>query len=101
MDWVSGAELLGLKLESPLYTATILCEPIASDVVAKDACPALSVTGLPSAVAPSMKVTVPLAVLGETVAFKVTCEPASAGFSEEFKVVVASAPSHMPILPAL
>jgi hypothetical protein len=49
-----------------------------------------------------MNVIVPVAVLGETVAVKLTVAPANAGFAEEVSEVVVAAPTgHAPALAAL
>jgi hypothetical protein len=66
---VSSADVVGVK------TAVRELAPSASAVVGMDAVPELTVTGLPSAVVPLMKVTVPAAVAGERVAVSVTLAP--------------------------
>ena len=60
-NWPAAEEVLVLKLLSPLYTAVIEWEPAANDVVVKLTCPELSVLVL-SAVVPSLKIIVPVAV---------------------------------------
>ena len=72
----------------------MLCEPMASVEVVKVAVPPVSVP-LPSAVVPSMKFTLPVAVpapgpLAETVAVKVTDCPNAEGLSEETTFVVVA-----------
>ena len=62
--------------------------------VANVAVPLLRGTAAPSAVEPSMKVTLPVGVAGEvevTFAVKVTDWPATDGFTEEVSVVVVGA----------
>jgi hypothetical protein len=68
----------------------IECDPAASVEVAKLAPPPLSVP-VPSVVLPSLKVTVPVAAEGETVAVKVTEEPNVDGFAEEASATVVLA----------
>ena len=91
---VTAAEVLVAKLASPEYTAVMECEPASSEDVERVAWPAAFNAGLPSAVVPSLKVTVPVGVPGEvlaTVAVKVTDWPAVDGFNEEARVVVVGA----------
>jgi len=45
--WLSGAEVLGLKLAEPWYAAVIECVPAASEETEMDALPLMSVA-LPS-----------------------------------------------------
>ena len=73
----------------------MLCEPAPSEEVVKVAClEALSVP-VPSVVAPSLKVTVPVGVpdplVGVTVAVKVTACPTVLGFGDEDSAVVVAA----------
>ena len=78
------AELVSVvKLLSPLYWAVIECVPAARLDVAKVATPDDRVTAVPSAVVPSLKVTVPVGVLTEedTVAVKVMEFLAKTGFT--------------------
>jgi hypothetical protein len=65
----------------------IECEPAASVEMLNVAFPALSAP-VPSAVLPSVNVTVPVAVVGVTVAVKVTDEPYADGFGDEASVTV-------------
>lgn len=56
-----AAEVLAVKLESPLYLAAMECEP--NDKPERESCAALPETLIvPNKVAPSRKVTVPVAV---------------------------------------
>ncbi len=71
------------------------CEPTERFVVAKVACPELSVF-VPSDAAPSLKITVPVGVPAPgatalTVAVKVTDWPKTVGFGDEASVVTLSA----------
>jgi len=67
----------------------IECDPNASVAVLYVATPLLSVP-VPSVVLPSLKVTVPVAVAGETVAVNVTEEPNDDGFADEASEVVVA-----------
>ena len=66
----------------PPYVAVIECEPAVKVVVLKVARPLLSVP-VPRVVLPSLKVTVPVAAEGATVAVNVTDVPAVDGFADE------------------
>ena len=95
-NWMSAAEVLLLKLVSPLYTAVMLCFPTANVDVVKVALPEEFKVPAPIDVAPSRNVTVPVGVpeLGEvatTVAVNVTGVKASVGFAEEASVVEVEA----------
>jgi hypothetical protein len=68
----------------------IECDPSASVEVLKVAIPLLRVP-VPNVVLPSLKVTVPVAAEGETVAVKVTETPAADGFDDEVRVTVVVA----------
>jgi len=74
----SGAEVLLLKLVSPLYAAVMDCVPTASVEVVNLALP-LIIVAVPSVEAPFLNVTVPLGgevvPVGVTVAVKVTDWP--------------------------
>jgi hypothetical protein len=76
--WLSGVDVLPLKLLEPWYAAVIDCEPAASDDVESDALP-LARVALPSVVdvVESVKVTVPAGVpaVELTEAVKVTVCP--------------------------
>jgi hypothetical protein len=85
--WVNNAEALPLKLVSPLYTAVMLWLPTARVAVLKWPIPDLSVA-VPKVAAPSMKVTVPVADEGATVAVKVTGWPNVDGLADERSDVV-------------
>ena len=61
----------------------IECAPTASVVIGRAAFPPLRATGPPRSVAPSLNCTVPVAVLGVTVAVSVTDCPTVDGFGEE------------------
>jgi len=63
----------------------IECDPAASVEMLNVAFPLLMVP-VPSVVLPSLKVTVPVAAEGETVAVKVTEEPNVDGFADEASV---------------
>jgi hypothetical protein len=65
----------------------IECVPAVENEVARVALPELSVP-VPSEVVPSRKVTVPVAVEGETVAVSVTLVPVATEVAEEVSVVV-------------
>jgi hypothetical protein len=87
---VNTADVLGLKLLSPLYLAVMEWLPTDRlDVVNEAILPVPSVD-VPSETLPSRKVTVPVGVPGEpvTVAVKVTAWPDRDGLSEETMVVV-------------
>jgi hypothetical protein len=74
---VSGSDALAASLLEPLYAAVTRCCPTVQKLVIRVAAPALSVAGVPSEVdvVVSVKVTVPVAVEGETVAVKLTFSP--------------------------
>ena len=77
------------------------CEPRASAEVDSVALPLLT-DEVPNVVPPSMKVTVPVAAPGETVAVIVTDVPATTGFcDEETVVVVGVSTGTIPDAPAL
>src|SRR5256885_10691493 len=85
--WVSTMEGLGRKLVLPLYPAVIAWLPADSKFVLNAAVPALSVP-VPTVVAPSLKVTVPVGVptpgvTAVTVAENVTDWPYTDGLSDE------------------
>jgi len=65
----------------------IECDPSASVEMLKVAIPLLRVP-VPNVVLPSLKVTVPVAAEGETVAVKATVTPDADGFDDEATVVV-------------
>ena len=84
--------MLGAKLLSPTYAAEMLWLPTAREGVLRIAVPELSVA-VPSIVAPSLNVTVPVGTREEepaalTVAVKLTCWPNTEGFAEALNVVV-------------
>src|ERR1700683_5103532 len=86
----SCGDALPLKSALPLYVAPMLCVPAFRVEVVNSACPdPLSVT-VPSAAAPSLNVTDPVAipeVNGVTVAVNVTVCPGADGFTEETSAV--------------
>src|SRR5205814_562825 len=88
----STADVLVMKLTSPAYTAVMLWLPTDKVEVVKTASPPLSVP-VPSVVAPSLNVTVPVAVpepgrFAATAAVKMTAWPGVAGFTDEVRVTV-------------
>src|SRR5437867_146205 len=90
---VSLGDVLPLKFASPPYDAVIEWEPTASVLVTNVAWPEPSRVPVPSALGPSLKVTVPVgmpapAVLAFTVAVKVTGCPDTEGLAEEVTPVV-------------
>ena len=89
---VRVAEVLALKLALPAYVQVIECAPVARVEVERIATPELSVT-VPSDVAPSRQVTLPVGVpaLDETVMVRVTGAPEVAGLGEAETVVVLAA----------
>ena len=82
--------MLERSFVSPPYTAVIEWEATASVVVAKDATP-LAIVPVPMVVAPSLKVTVPDAVAGETVAVNVTNAPKVDGLGDDVSAVAVGA----------
>src|ERR1022692_3691346 len=86
----STEEALELKFESPLYTAVIECVPTDNAEVLKVACPPLSVP-TPIDEPPSLKVTMPVARVEDTVAVNVTDAPSVEGLSDETSEVVVVA----------
>ena len=87
------AEVLVAKLESPPYTAVMVRLPATTADVVKVATPDPFTVPVPSVVAPSLNVTVPVAVpapgtVTVTDAIKVTVCPKVEGFSDEFVIVV-------------
>ena len=88
-------DVLGAKLPSPPYDAVIECVPWVSAAVANVAVPVLSSAPVPSVVAPSKNVTVPVGVpvpdVGATVTVNVTDCPTADGLAEELSVVVVAA----------
>src|SRR5262249_22550987 len=90
--WVSGAEVLGLKLLSPPYTAVIEWLPTASALVENVAGRLPWRVRVPSVVEPSLKVTVPVGVppVLVTVAVNVTDWVSALGFTDDTTVVVVA-----------
>jgi hypothetical protein len=89
---VSAADVLAAKLASPPYAALIECDPAASEEVANVPTPEALSVPVPSTVAPSLNVTVPVGVLVlpaafDTVAVNVTCCPVVIGFAEDVSAV--------------
>jgi hypothetical protein len=89
-ETATGDEVLVACVESPLYTAVYVWFPTLIELTLKVDTPFES--GLvPSVVAPSMKVTVPVAAVGAKVAVNVTVEPdAGVVFDAVRAVVVVS-----------
>ena len=101
---VIDGDMLPVKFESPLYSAVIVWTPGISDDIAHCVLPDISAMPVHPAmsVPPSLKVTVPVGALGNslslTVAVKVTDCPKTEGFSEDITfVVVAGTNSYAPI----
>ena len=87
--------MLPVKFVSPPYTAVMECGPGAREEAANVATPALSAP-VPSVVAPSLNVTVPVAVplpgdTAATVAVNVTDCPNTDGFEDDVTAVVVLA----------
>jgi hypothetical protein len=92
MVCVAGAEVLAVKLESPLYLAVMECAPTVSVEIVKVATRLVFRVAVPRVVVPSRKETVPVGVPllpGVTVAVKVTGVPNAAEDRGESAVVVA------------
>jgi hypothetical protein len=90
---VTVADVLALLMESPLYDAVSVWLPTARLDVTIAPTP-LNIATLPRAAAPSLNVTVPVAVVGSTTALRLTCCPALAGLGRAAMptVVVAFPP---------
>jgi hypothetical protein len=93
--WATTADVLAVKLVSPLYTAVMLWEPAPSDEVLNVAVPP-PIVPVPKVVVPSLNVTVPVGIpapgdTGTTVAVNVTDWPKSDGFNDEVRPVVVFA----------
>ena len=93
---VRAEDVLSVKFVSPPYEAVMECPATESDDVANVACPAPFSVPVPIVVAPSLNVTVPVAVpepgeTAATVAVNVTDWPKTEGFWEEVTVVVVPA----------
>jgi hypothetical protein len=84
------ADVLLLSFVSPPKAAVIECDPNAKVDVLYVAVPLLTVP-VPSVVFPSMNVTVPVAVVGTTVAVNVTEKPYTDGFEDGATVTVVFA----------
>lgn len=85
-----------LKFESPLYTAVMMCDPAASELVLHVALPLAGNAGEHRVVGPSAKVTVPVGVpdpgaVTDTVAVNVTACPTVEGFTELVTLVLVAA----------
>src|SRR5271168_3535838 len=90
--WLSADEVLPVKFASPPYTAVIEWAPAVRAEVARVALPLASVP-MPSEVAPSMNVTLPVivpAVCEVTAAVNVTDAPNVEGFKEEVTAVAVA-----------
>src|SRR5438067_8978748 len=93
----SAADVLGAKLASPPYAAMIECDPTASVEVANVATPKAFSASDPSAVAPSLNITLPVGVPAlpgsfDTVAVNMTTCPAGARLGSAVTAVVVVAP---------
>ncbi len=91
----ANVPVLPPKLESPLYTAVIVCIPTDNELVVKVACAEPLRVPVPRVVAPSLNVTVPVGVptagaTGLTVAVKVTDCPGDAGLTDVATAVVVN-----------
>src|SRR5437879_4626151 len=91
--WVNGAELLAVKLLSPLYRAVIVCDPRSSAAVRVLALPLASTGTVSRTTLPSRNVTSPVGaletwVLGVTVAVNVTNWLKTEGLSDDTRVIV-------------
>jgi hypothetical protein len=84
---LKAVDVLALLLASPPYAAVNECFPIDSAVTASVAVPPLRLP-VPSAVEPSLKVTAPVAVLGETVAVSVSVCPKLEDVADDVNFVV-------------
>jgi hypothetical protein len=83
----TAVDTLVASFVSPVYAAVILCAPVVKELVAKLAVPALIVP-VPIRLPLSRNCTVPVAVLGETVAVNVTICPNVDGLLFEASTVV-------------
>jgi hypothetical protein len=86
--------VLATKFESPPYCAVSECVPAVNAEVAKVATPLLFKDPVPSAVAPSKKVIVPVGVPvadAVTVAVSVTVAPGTEGFTSAVSAVAVEA----------
>ena len=83
--------MLGAKLAVPWYAAVTECEPAVSDETVMDTLPFESIP-VPTAVAPSRILTVPVGVpeFDVTLPVKTTVSPYAEGFREEVRVVVVT-----------
>jgi hypothetical protein len=91
---VIALEVLAAKFASPLYFAVIVFAPATNVEVKRSVTPPACKGALPSVVAPSKNVTVPVmvpAVLEVTVASKPTVPPRTEGFSVETIVIEVAA----------
>ena len=95
---LTAGEVLVAKVVDPPYTAVIECVPAVENEVASVALPELSVP-VPSEVVPSMKVTVPVAVEGVTVAVSVTLVPVATDVAEEVSAVVVAVNDELQAVP--
>jgi hypothetical protein len=98
----NGADVEPLNVASPPYSAVIECAPAGSDDVVSVACPAPFSAPVPSVVAPSRNVTVPVGVpdAGDvTVAVKVAVWPTLLGFGVDVSAVLVDALATVCVLP--
>jgi hypothetical protein len=84
---VTAEDVLLSSFVSPVYAAVMLCAPVVKELLAKLVVPALTAP-VPIRLLPSRNCTVPLAVLGETVAVNVTDCPNVDGLLFEATAVV-------------
>src|SRR5262249_53706827 len=96
----TAGEVEPAKFPSPLKTAGIEGVPPGRAAGLRLAAPALT-GAVPNTVLPSRNCTLPVAVLGEIAALKITACPATEGLSDEVKAAVVDAlPTVMDIVPA-
>jgi hypothetical protein len=89
--WLNAVEVLVVLIVSGLYTAVMLWVPIDRAADVNVATPPVRLAVF-SVVAPSLKVTVPVAVAPVTVDVKVTDVPKGAGFVLETRTVLVAFP---------
>jgi hypothetical protein len=82
----TAEEVLTRSLESPLYVAVKECEPTEAVEKVRVATPPPTAPE-PMGVDPSLKLTAPVAVEGDTVAVRVTDCPKVEGFTDEIRTV--------------
>jgi hypothetical protein len=87
--WARVEDVLGASLVSPPYAAVSEWAAAESEVVVNVATPLVRVP-VPRAVAPSLNVTVPVAVDGDTVAVRVTLWPKVVVLADEVRTVLVA-----------